>query len=141
MFGVAPPQTLYHTRAPTASPSLTLRPRSPAKIASLRGPATPPFRFASPGKSSKSKSKDPKRPGTGDSTKSLIENDSGFLLPPQSSVYMRYRHSLNSLNDIIDRVSPGRRSLRRCSAVRAVVFVLLTALSPPSPFYLPAVAG
>lgn len=29
----------------------------------------------------------------------------GFLDAGQSSVYMHYRHSLNSLNDIIDRVS------------------------------------
>ena len=33
----------------------------------------------------------------------------GFLDAGQSSVYMHYRHSLNSLNDIIDRVS-GRKT-------------------------------
>ena len=103
MFGVAPPQTLYHTRAPTA-PS---RPYSPAKSPTPRSPSTPPFRFtpsASSSSSAKSKGKQ-KRPGTGDSSEPLIEGGGDkFLAPYQSLVYMHYRHSLNSLNDIIERV-------------------------------------
>ncbi|KAH9920190.1 uncharacterized protein BXZ73DRAFT_91933 [Epithele typhae] len=96
MFGVAPPQTLYHTRAPTA-PSPGWRTPVP------RSPATPPFRFVAPGSSSNVKSKDSKRPGTGDSSQPLINDADNFLKPNLSSVYMHYRHSLNSLNDIIDR--------------------------------------
>ena len=108
MFGVAPPQTLYHTRAPVgSSPNISIiRQPSPSLKNTPRSPATPPFRFTTTGPSSKAKTK--KRPGTGDSSKPLMDDslhDNGLLDVSQSSVYMHYRHSLNSLNDIIDRVS------------------------------------
>ncbi|KAI0800800.1 hypothetical protein C8Q74DRAFT_1191832 [Fomes fomentarius] len=107
MFGVAPPQTLYHTRAPVASsPNIaSVRQPSPSLKNSPRTPATPPFRFTTAGPSSKAKGKS-KRPGTSDSSQPLIDDgprDSGLLDISQSSVYIHYRHSLNSLNDIIDR--------------------------------------
>ena len=110
MFGVAPPQTLYHTRAPVSSSpnisSTNVWQSSPsASRAFPKSPPTPPFRFTTTGPSTKAKSK--KRPGTGDSSKPLMDDypSNGFLDAGQSSVYMHYRHSLNSLNDIIDRVS------------------------------------
>ncbi|KAI0830784.1 hypothetical protein BC628DRAFT_1408186 [Trametes gibbosa] len=113
MFGVAPPQTLYHTRAPTSSSSssLSANPKAPpSPRASPRSPSAPAFRLTSsesaPSPKSKSKKKS-RRPGTADSAKPLIGGDSqdnGFLADPaRSSVYMHYRHSLNSLNDIMDR--------------------------------------
>ncbi|KAI0756535.1 hypothetical protein C8Q80DRAFT_1129175 [Daedaleopsis nitida] len=107
MFGVAPPQTLYHTRAPVASsPNIAvIRQPSPSIKNPPRSPATPPYRFTttSAGPSYKAKSK--KRPGTSDSSQPLIDdaNDDGLLHVAQSSIYLHYRHSLNSLNDIIDR--------------------------------------
>ncbi|KAI1794015.1 hypothetical protein LXA43DRAFT_884486 [Ganoderma leucocontextum] len=102
MFGVAPPQTLYHTRAPTISTPNVLKDlhRQPSPKPSPKTPTAPPFRFATTATAAKAKKM--KRPGTGDSTKPLIANDS-FLEAGSSSVYMHYRHSLNSLNDILDR--------------------------------------
>ncbi|KAI0718893.1 hypothetical protein C8T65DRAFT_68046 [Cerioporus squamosus] len=109
MFGVAPPQTLYHTRAPvSSSPNISTstnvwQPSPSTSKSSPKSSPTPPFRFTTTGPSTKAKSK--KRPGTGDSSEPLIHNhrNDGFLDAGQSSVYMHYRHSLNSLNDIIDR--------------------------------------
>ena len=104
LFGVAPPQTLYHTRAPTISTPNVLKElhRQPSPKPSPRTPTAPPLRFPTPvlpaGKVKKSK-----RPGTSESAKPLIANDS-FLEAGSSSVYMHYRHSLNSLSDILDRV-------------------------------------
>ncbi|KAI0639877.1 hypothetical protein C8Q77DRAFT_1045929 [Trametes polyzona] len=109
MFGVAPPQTLYHTRAPTSSSSsLSANVKAPpSPRASPRSPSAPAFRFTSAEAGAKSKSKKKSaRPGTADSSQPLIGGESqdiGFLDPARSSVYMHYRHSLNSLNDIIDR--------------------------------------
>ncbi|KAI0361109.1 hypothetical protein OH77DRAFT_1417314 [Trametes cingulata] len=108
MFGVAPPQTLYHTRAPTSSSSsLSANPKAPpSPRSSPRSPSSPAFRFtqSASGSGSKPKKKNA-RPGTSDSSKPLIGDnaDSDLLDPTRSSVYMHYRHSLNSLNDIIDR--------------------------------------
>ncbi|KAI0375475.1 hypothetical protein BV20DRAFT_960642 [Pilatotrama ljubarskyi] len=106
MFGVAPPQTLYHTRAPTSSSSsLSANSKAPpSPRASPRSPSSPAFRFTQSGSGSKPKKKNA-RPGTSDSSKPLIGDsaDSDLLDPARSSVYMHYRHSLNSLNDIIDR--------------------------------------
>ncbi|EIW64047.1 uncharacterized protein TRAVEDRAFT_32888 [Trametes versicolor FP-101664 SS1] len=115
MFGVAPPQTLYHTRAPTSSSnSLSASTSSkapPSPRAAPRSPSAPTFRLnpsdsgLGHGHKSKSKKKSA-RPGTSDSSEPLIRDDSndfGLLDAKRSSVYMHYRHSLNSLNDIIDR--------------------------------------
>ncbi|TBU62127.1 hypothetical protein BD310DRAFT_811559 [Dichomitus squalens] len=104
MFGVAPPQTLYHTRAPTVSTPNIVRDlhRQPSPKPAPKTPASPPFRFAT---SNAPKTKKSKRPGTGDSASSarpLIAHD-GLLEAGSSSVYIHYRHSLNSLSDIIDR--------------------------------------
>ncbi|RPD82124.1 hypothetical protein L226DRAFT_528326 [Lentinus tigrinus ALCF2SS1-7] len=109
MFGVAPPQTLYHTRAPvSSSPNISStnvwQPSPSPSRGSPKSPPAPPFRFTTTGPSTKAKSK--KRPGTGDSSKPLMDDhrsNDGFLDVGRSSVYMHYRHSLNSLNDIIDR--------------------------------------
>ncbi len=110
MFGVAPPQTLYHTRAPvSSSPNISTNAWQPSPSTSRAPPTSPPlppFRFTTTGPSTKAKSK--KRPGTGDSSTPLMDDhrSDGFLAVDQSSVYMHYRHSLNSLKDIIDRVRP-----------------------------------
>ncbi|TFK94968.1 hypothetical protein K466DRAFT_475073 [Polyporus arcularius HHB13444] len=107
MFGVAPPQTLYHTRAPvSSSPNISTNAWQPSPSTSRAPPTSPPlppFRFTTTGPSTKAKSK--KRPGTGDSSTPLMDDhrSDGFLAVDQSSVYMHYRHSLNSLKDIIDR--------------------------------------
>ncbi|KAI0660543.1 hypothetical protein C8Q70DRAFT_913472 [Cubamyces menziesii] len=111
MFGVAPPQTLYHTRAPTSSSSSSLSANANAKAppsprVSPRSPSSPAFRFTPSGSGSGSKPKKKNgRPGTSDSSKPLMSDSAepGLLDPTRSSVYMHYRHSLNSLNDIIDR--------------------------------------
>ncbi|KAI0081140.1 hypothetical protein K474DRAFT_1488264 [Panus rudis PR-1116 ss-1] len=103
MFGVAPPQTLYHTRqagAAAGSPSSQpLPPRLP----------TPPQSPISPRNLNNSayskKGKKTQRPGTADSETPLISRhlDEGSFAHALSDVYLHYRHSLNSLNDIIDR--------------------------------------
>ncbi|OSD06150.1 hypothetical protein PYCCODRAFT_1361202 [Trametes coccinea BRFM310] len=106
MFGVAPPQTLYHTRAPASSSSSLSNAKSPpSPKASPRSPSSPAFRFTQSGSGSKPKKKNGGRPGTSDSSKPLMGDspEPGMLDPMRSSVYMHYRHSLNSLNDIIDR--------------------------------------
>ncbi|KAI0652341.1 hypothetical protein C8Q79DRAFT_896641 [Trametes meyenii] len=104
MFGVAPPQTLYHTRAPPpSSSSLGANLTAPSPRLSPRSPSSPAFRFTASGPAPKKKKSS--RPGTSDSSKPLMSDspDNGLLDPTRSSVYMHYRHSLNSLNDIIDR--------------------------------------
>ncbi|PIL31509.1 hypothetical protein GSI_06211 [Ganoderma sinense ZZ0214-1] len=103
MFGVAPPQTLYHTRAPTISTPNVLKElhRQPSPKPCPKTPTPPPFRFTTTPIPA-GKSKKTKRPGTSESAKPLIANDS-FLEAGSSSVYMHYRHSLNSLSDILDR--------------------------------------
>ena len=72
----------------------------------------------------KSRSKAPERPGTADSSRGLLHSPDypssyqdddqpitftfvkeGGHYSPVSAVYMNYRHSLNSLTDIVDRVS------------------------------------
>ncbi|KAH9858272.1 hypothetical protein C2E23DRAFT_803328 [Lenzites betulinus] len=110
MFGVAPPQTLYHTRAPTSSSSssLSANPKPPSPRAPPRSPSAPAFRLTPSESAPKPKSKKKsRRPGTADSAQPLMGSDSqdyNFLADAaRSSVYMHYRHSLNSLNDIMDR--------------------------------------
>ena len=93
-----PPATLYQTR-PARAPMLPLE--SPPL------PVLPPVQRSAKGKGRPW----PKRPGTGDSEQALLLGDE----PTEeglSLVYMYYRHSLNSLTDIINTVrfsssSPG----------------------------------
>ncbi|EIN14386.1 hypothetical protein PUNSTDRAFT_130019 [Punctularia strigosozonata HHB-11173 SS5] len=110
VFGVAPPQTLYHTRQ--ASVALPL-PSPPIKGA-VSQPVSPVLggRNRPPGLAIKLKSKKKKaeRPGTSDSNKQLLPSRGGEEedSPDGAShlagdVYGNYRASLNSLSDIIDR--------------------------------------
>ena len=79
------------------------------------------------GKGRKGKSKKGARPGTAESTEPLLDRraplsdnwDGGVAhtLTAMSDVYLHYRHSLNSLNDIIDRVSPAPSSPYLSSAI------------------------
>jgi hypothetical protein len=121
VFGVAPPQTLYHTRrspSPSVGPSvITNKGRTgyaaPGENHSLA------FGQRNPNRTSYVKPKpriNDNRPGTSESNKQLLPKgrNSGDLddSPTRSTarrpsiVYSHYQHSLNSLNDIIDRVSP-----------------------------------
>ncbi|KAK0455834.1 hypothetical protein EV421DRAFT_1895107 [Armillaria borealis] len=92
MFGVAPPQTLYHTRhgsTPMASP-----------------PASPKNMNQSP---YKLKSRKDDRTGSSESLTHLLGGDEDTSSRTRlrgrsgSLVYTHYQHSLNSLVDIIDR--------------------------------------
>jgi hypothetical protein len=151
VFGVAPPQTLYHTRGHTPSPSLpSLAPIAAKTIGNPSAfiPSSDAMYFTrNPNRSSYDKSSIAKlsrrrtgRPSTAESTKHLIPkgrrsssttsfnfggsppNENRFSKNQTSSrgpfkqeqprpgawtssaVYNHYQHSLNSLNDIIDRV-------------------------------------
>ncbi|KAK1233063.1 hypothetical protein PQX77_003790 [Marasmius sp. AFHP31] len=131
VFGVAPPQTLFHTRH---SPSPSVPPSSLSSAANTisTGAATgAPHRSLSgetylpplPVKNSSFTSfKSKKRPGTADSEEKLLpkaevkDDRKGYNTFPSASgpsqtrrargaslVYTHYQHSLNSLNDILDR--------------------------------------
>ncbi|KAH8835666.1 hypothetical protein DL96DRAFT_1575129 [Flagelloscypha sp. PMI_526] len=97
VFGVAPPQTLFHTRhAPVTSIQI------PASQAYLPSPT----RNQNQSSYSKKSRRTDSRPGTSDSTEGLIPKNfgEGASRPRRGSVvYNHYQHSLNSLNDIIDR--------------------------------------
>ena len=108
MFGVAPPQTLYHTRK-SDSPI----PQSPGPVPILSvdvdsSPTLTPLEqltfFAMQGFGSKGKK--PKRPDTAESSRALLSRSE-----PSSSieVYNSYRESLNSLTEIVDKVRPHAR--------------------------------
>ncbi|KAL6307642.1 hypothetical protein BKA93DRAFT_726779 [Sparassis latifolia] len=116
LFGVAPPQKLYHTRQPvlgpvsgaSAVPGASGPPLSPSSpvFAAARGLSTSPRSSNINQSSYKPKWKKQARPGTAESSKPLITSEQDDLLDPSqtlSDVYLHYRHSLNSLNDIIDR--------------------------------------
>ena len=111
MFGVAPPQTLYHTRH-NASPSSagqagaissgTAHNRTPPQ-----SPITAALRNLNQSAYTRGRTKKSRRPGTADSSEPLIkpsDNEDPPLGHALSDIYLHYRHSLNSLNDIIDRV-------------------------------------
>ncbi|KAI0962312.1 hypothetical protein AcV7_001182 [Taiwanofungus camphoratus] len=113
MFGVAPPQKLYHTRQAVSSPGSSV---AAAGAKPWQPPSSPKHPSHSPSSSIsrnlnqsayKGKSKKNGRPGTAESAKPLLSptgNDSEpDLIASVSNVYLHYRHSLNSLNDIIDR--------------------------------------
>jgi hypothetical protein len=112
MFGVQPPQTLYHTRTrhsprPKDRVHSTERPSSERE----REAVLPANRNINQGSYL---NKDGKQSRYRASSHSRSHSESMPLLDPvassssgkrASAVYMHYRYSLNSLSDIIDRVS------------------------------------
>ena len=115
VFGVAPPQTLYHTRH-VPSPSVP----SVVDISALH-------HQRNPNRSAYMKNK-VKRPGSSESSQGLLSKGSNTARDSaaiwsalitksgrRSEVYSHYQHSLNSLHDILDRV---------CSAARLFTFFL-----------------
>ncbi|KAI0348135.1 hypothetical protein BDW22DRAFT_1424350 [Trametopsis cervina] len=112
MFGVAPPQTLYHTRAVPVSPGFALPPVPSPSTKQPRSSYTSSSPLASPRNANQSPytrnkiKKKGNRPGTADSAEPLMgerDTQDGLSRLGFSEVYEHYRHSLNSLNDIIDR--------------------------------------
>ncbi|KAI0323090.1 hypothetical protein OF83DRAFT_1167107 [Amylostereum chailletii] len=112
MFGVQPPQTLYRTRnSPVAATPARVVP--PERQSSLpAGPSSPTGRnvnqsaYINKGRSTRShRSSVYSNESTQNLLASVHEEDGTSLRASHhaSSVYMQYRHSLNSLNDIIDR--------------------------------------
>jgi hypothetical protein len=93
VFGVAPPQTLYHTR-------LRLPPLAPSEGFS-------PFESVHRNSNPYSKQKH-NRSGTPDSAMHLLPRDQGTSddvvnasRTEHSAIYNSYQHSLNSLHDIL----------------------------------------
>lgn len=109
---MAPPLTLYHTRH-CPSPSSGPPPKSlPPLPVPTDDPVTPTMINFSSNRATYAKSKTKKsgRPGTAESSKQLLPkspgSDQATLHDTRHSlIYTHYQHSLNSLNDIIDRVS------------------------------------
>jgi hypothetical protein len=127
VFGVAPPQTLYHTRhspSPSVPPELYLRKsKSPPKpsFGGFIPPGevpSPTYQQRNPNRSSyiKHKSKRNDRHSPAESTQRLLSEGSSdcysyeetpLVQPSYSStspVYNHYQDSLKSLSDILDRV-------------------------------------
>ncbi|KAH7886172.1 hypothetical protein F5I97DRAFT_1808511 [Phlebopus sp. FC_14] len=119
VFGTPPPQTLFHTRQGRSTLAHS-QPNSPTAPCT-----TTPFIFSLDAPTntrnfnqSAYKGKRTHRPETSDSSKRLLPSDEAEDSPSsstgllsgyqsvlaQSSVYLNYQHSLNSLTDIIDRV-------------------------------------
>ncbi|KAF8665490.1 hypothetical protein AX16_000505 [Volvariella volvacea WC 439] len=110
VFGVAPPQALYHTRQSPASSSAPIG-HIPGYIDAT---ASSPSNVRNPNQSAymRSRARKSGRPGTADSaTKHLLSKSREsnepheVARPPRISslIYNHYQHSLNSLDDIIDR--------------------------------------
>jgi hypothetical protein len=97
LFGVAPPQNLYHTRQ---SPSISISGYH-TSTGNLPGGAAP--RKLSPRRQKL------KRPSTSDSTQGLLSDRdhrpsiSGSPYEGRHDIYYHYQHSLTQLNDIMDR--------------------------------------
>ena len=110
MFGVAPPQTLYHTRSAASTSGIQVSAGSAAQYsaASPHSPSSPTSRSRNVNQSAytRNKVKRNTRPGTAESAEPLMSSHGNGRLSAQgfSDIYEHYRHSLNSLNDIIDRV-------------------------------------
>ncbi|KAF9245727.1 hypothetical protein BU15DRAFT_58701 [Melanogaster broomeanus] len=125
VFGTPPPQTLFHTRLgrSTFPHSQPTSPTMPSPIGPCLLSLDGAFGSRNPNQSAY-KGKRTHRPGTSDSSRGLLpsvggESDSptGFSFSEsvsaafsgyqeilaESSVYLNYQHSLNSLVDIIDR--------------------------------------
>ena len=107
VFGVAPPQTLYHTRKPD-SPIPQRRGSVPTLSVDIdTSPAltpTDPLSFFT----MQGLGKKFRRPGTGDSSQALLSNST-----PGSSieVYNSYHESLNSLIEMVENVGPKPRCM------------------------------
>lgn len=107
VFGVAPPQTLYHTRH-VPSPSVptvdinALHQRNPNRSAYTKNKFKKESR---PGSSESSQGLLPK--GSSDTARDSAAIWSALITKSgrRSEVYSHYQHSLNSLHDILDRVS------------------------------------
>lgn len=92
MFGARPPPTLYQTRPARTTPPLSSR--------SVPQPSSPPV-LRNPNTSAYKGKGRRKRPGTSESGQALLTNEERAG-EGTSQVYMYYRHSLNSLTDIIN---------------------------------------
>jgi len=115
LFGMPPPQTLYHTRHAPATVARS-QPTSPVSSVmiphylSVDGPVIP---GRNPNQTAYMKGKKTHRPGTSESTTFLLpfKSPNSPESPPsgymdtltRSSVYMNYQHSIASLTDIIER--------------------------------------
>ncbi|OAX42671.1 hypothetical protein K503DRAFT_682824 [Rhizopogon vinicolor AM-OR11-026] len=116
LFGMPPPQTLYHTRH---APTTVARSQPTSPVSSIMIPHylsdDGPGPGRNPNQSAYMKGKKTHRPGTSESTTFLLPFKapnspespvSGYLdTLTRSSVYMNYQHSIASLTDIIERVS------------------------------------
>ena len=111
MFGVQPPQTLYHTRHSPRPKDRVHSTERPSHSRSEREAVLPANRNINQGSYL---NKDGKRDRHRARSHSRSHSESMPLLDPvagsssgkrASAVYMHYRYSLNSLGDIIDRVS------------------------------------
>ncbi|KII94028.1 hypothetical protein PLICRDRAFT_50020 [Plicaturopsis crispa FD-325 SS-3] len=106
VFGVLPPQTLYHTRQyPSPSPALDLATARavPSPITPVH--SSPPSPVRNRNQSSYYKGKRNARPGTSESSQHLINGRESVDMDAdrRASVFMHYSQSLHSLNDIITR--------------------------------------
>lgn len=126
MFGVAPPQTLYHTRhspSPSVPPEIYLKRSKPPPKPSFGGfippgeVPSPTYQQRNPNRSSyiKHRSKKNDRPSTAESSRRLLAEGPDCYSYDESPiirqtglrtslVYHHYQHSLKSLSDILDRV-------------------------------------
>jgi hypothetical protein len=107
VFGVAPPQTLYHTRRNPSPLSPSIVNNSPIGTSKNRNITT----------YSKHQAKKERRPGSSESSQRLLLSREGDVTEDpnavwsalvsksgrRSEVYTHYEHSLNSLHDILDR--------------------------------------
>ncbi|KAF8899151.1 hypothetical protein BD779DRAFT_1666870 [Infundibulicybe gibba] len=113
VFGVAPPQTLYHTRhspSPSVPAAIIGPPRTSSKHVSGRESpvgSSPPRNNANTSAHAKSRTRRNDRPSTSGSDVPLIptdkNNDNPQRIGRNSLVYTHYQHSLKSLSDILDR--------------------------------------
>jgi len=113
VFGVAPPQTLYHTRrSPSPSVGNALAIASNKLVSGWTSPGEthlPVTGQRNPNRSSYQKpKKKEQRPSTSDSGQALLpknrgDSDDYDVSHKRLSVYSHYQESLNSLNDILDR--------------------------------------
>lgn len=103
VFGVAPPQTLYHTRKPDSPRPLSLGPASTSTLNIDAPPSIIPLDplsfFIAQGFGQKGKK--PRRSATPDSSRALISRtDTNNSI----DIYTNYQASLNSLIEIVDNV-------------------------------------
>ncbi|TFK56520.1 hypothetical protein OE88DRAFT_1730008 [Heliocybe sulcata] len=115
MFGATPPQALYHTRKPSTMVNTNIDRFGQSHSPSPTAGSAPSPTGRNPNQSAYVKKpkgkKKSRRPGTSESAKGLLRPESVDYSPQDgspadrrlSAVYMHYRHSLKSLNDILDR--------------------------------------